>query len=167
MGCADHISTGSAVAPVGVCQSPPYAPTSLHPSCLPALAPPPPGAASPQHGACAVTQPFVRCISSPLLCAFYGAFDNLLTSTFILFFQVLLRCLHQPKAQHKVQLPVSGDFLPSLAALQSSAEGFKAAPVCPEAGTVHWGSCLCWPRDLLQAVCFPKEVSFQNSIWFL
>lgn len=62
----------------------------------------------------------------------------------------------------------------SLCFFSCFAESFNAALFVPRlcevaslAQTADQGSCPCWPWDLLQAVYFPKEVSFQDSIWFL
>lgn len=46
----------------------------------------------------------------------------------------------------------------------------QSCPTCPEtpqSGEPRADSTLgqCWPRDLQQAVCFPEEVAFQDSIW--
>lgn len=102
--------------------------------------------------------------------------DNLLTSVGcgVFLFARLPPSPQNPSTKPSSLLAVAVRFSWLLPVLSCFAESFNAAlfvlrlcKVASLAQTVRWGSCLCRPWDLLQAVYFPKEVSFQDSIWFL
>lgn len=102
--------------------------------------------------------------------------DNLLTSLGCGFFSLgwLLLSPQNPSTELSSLLAVAVGCLWFLSVFSCFAGSFNAAlsvlrlrEVASVVQTACRGSCLCWPWDLLRAVCFPKEVSFQDSICFL